>query len=79
MVEWSVWKGIWVLNSAFVFFLIMLLWLNPIHTPAAEAYGWFFIGFMGFFIIDLLMGRIGPQATFYTFNVRNCFAIIKRS
>ncbi len=55
MVEWNVWKGVWLLNAAVTFFLLMLLWLSPTHTPAAEAYGWFFLGFMGFFIVDLLI------------------------
>ena len=54
-VEWSFWKGLWILNAIFTFFLIMILWLNPVHTPQAEAYGWFFIGFLGFFIVDLLI------------------------
>jgi hypothetical protein len=55
MVEWTVWKGVWLLNTAFTFFLIMILWLNPLHTPQAEAYAWFFLGFILFFIIDLLI------------------------
>ncbi len=55
LVEWSIWKGIWVLNAVFVFFLIVVLWLNPLHTLQAEAYGWFFLGYLAFFIVDLLI------------------------
>lgn len=53
--EWNVYKGLWLLNAIFVFFLIMVMWLNPIHTAQAEAYGFFFVGFFGLVIVDLLI------------------------
>ncbi len=53
--EYNFFKGIFLLNCVFTFFLLVLLLLSSARSEAAMSYWWIFLGFLLFVALDFLV------------------------